>query len=125
MFVLVNISSWSSTPDKFQLDGGLGGLCPKLTNLSPCPQPLPRHRRTMPRQKIPKSRINFRLFPKVAFHRPYWRCHRTNILRADCTGELGSQIFVHISYTYTRRRGNKIKKHLDRNHSLPLNLMYN
>ena len=38
LFVLFNISSWSGTSDTW-LRGGW--LCPKLTNLSSCPQPLP------------------------------------------------------------------------------------
>ena len=41
----------------------MGWLCPKLTNLSPCPRPLPHPRTMSPRQEIKKSRISFRIFP--------------------------------------------------------------
>ena len=106
-FVLANITSRSSTSDKFQqMEGWVGWLCPKLTNLSPCPQPLP-HRRTMPpRQKIQKPRISFPRFAKVAFptilegvsQNQYFACRlhqRENQVRP---------IYLHISSTSRSRQ---------------------
>ena len=45
------------------MEGRVGWLCPKLTNLSPCPRPLPHPRTMSARQEIQKSRISFRIFP--------------------------------------------------------------